>query len=170
MKIIISVLVACILLVGCSPIVKDMPDKQRYSDVKEQYDSLGSMSHDSLYEQCNSRFGELIDEFPASSYRDNAHYYRGRLLRNWARATNSYRSSDELLFIGIGYFNMIQSNEPFYNEALYWIAKSFNDLYELDEVEIEEVISAYEKAKSVSPQGSKSFEITIRLEELYNVQ
>jgi len=158
------------ILLGCAPIVYEMPDKQHYNDAKLRYDSLSKTSPDSLYEQCDDMFGELIDEFPASSYRDNAHYYRGRLYQKWTDVAESSYSTDELLITGIPHFKKIQSNEPFYNEALYRIAQSFDDLYELDNVDIEVVIAAYEKALSVSPNGSESDKISNRLEELDHAQ
>ncbi len=167
MNILIPVLVAFIL-VSCSPIIQDMPDKQNYNDAKLTYDSIEKTSPDSLYERCNNDFGNFLDRYPESSYRDNALYYRGRLNQKWSDSNVKEVSSEDVLENGIRYFQMIQNNESFYNEALYRIANSYDELYQLDLVDIELVISSYKNVLDTFPNGSNRMDVIKRLEELEN--
>ncbi len=156
------------ILVGCAPITQDMPDKQNYNDIKMTYDSIGTSSPDSLYERCDREFGDFLNRYPESSYRDNALYYRGLLNRDWCDSRVKEVSSEDLLEMSIRYSQMIQSNEGMYNEALYLIAESYDELYKLGQVDLEIAVSAYENVQTSFPNSSKSKKITERLEELAN--
>lgn len=155
-----------LLLVSCSPIVHEMEDKQAYDKAKAMYDQEKTFSSDSEYEEVEELLAAFLNEYEYSSYWDNAAYYYGRLLQEWAEKKtgdlklDKYESSLEQ-------FRAITAKSSLYDESLYRIAESLDEMHQAGgEVSVDEVVEAYEKVYTVSPKSKNGMKAENRIQEL----
>lgn len=159
-------LIPLLILFSCSPIVHEMEDKQTYDDIIEEYKTESEFKSDEQYAELDKKFEAFVNDYPWSSYIDNVYYYWGRLHQERAEKQkgdlriSSYRHSMKI-------FEKINNKNGFWDESLYRIAESLDELYQNgDDVEIEEVITAYEYACKVAPKSKNGTKSKERIKEL----
>lgn len=166
MKQLIILIPLLMTLFSCSPMVHEMEDKQAYDDIKAEYDMESQFKSDTQYAELDEKFEAFVNDYPWSSYLDNVYYYWGRLHQERAEKRkgdlkiDSYRHSMKI-------FEKINNKNGFWDEALYRIAESLDELHQNgDDVELDEVIAAYEYACEVAPQSKNGAKSKERIKEL----
>ncbi len=153
------------LLLSCSPIVHEMPDKQAYDSLMAQYDSRTGYS-EFEYEELDDEFGRFSDDYSFSSYCDNTVYYRGRINQHWAEELTGEDVIDQL-DRALLFFRKLDDKSGQYVDGLSRIGEVLDRQAELGaDISKEQLIAAYQAVVDISPKSTKGIAAAAQLELL----